>query len=53
LGVLGAAIANSITIVLWNFMAVIAIKRKINIISIYFPGINFIKKHFPNFAVHS
>ncbi len=53
MGVLGAAIANSITVVLWNFMAVIAIKRKLNIISIYFPGINILRKHYSNFAVNN
>ncbi len=51
-GVLGAAIANSVTVILWNFMAVIAIKRKLNIISIYFPGINFLRKQYSNFAVN-
>ncbi len=53
MGVLGAAIANSITVILWNFMAVISIKRKLNIISVYFPGISFLKRYYSNFAINS
>jgi O-antigen/teichoic acid export membrane protein len=43
-GILGAAISNAVTVALWNFIAVAAIKKKLNIITVYFPGINYLRR---------
>lgn len=43
-GILGAAISNAVTVALWNFIAVAAIKKKLNILTVYFPGINYLRR---------